>query len=125
MARRFDRITSDPARMNGQPCVRGMRLTVRRVVAAVALCPDREELKQEYPELEDEDTRQALEYAAESIADEIVARWQVDESLSAAEIPMLVAKSRKAALYPMLTGHRLPGGVGWAVEGHGQETLAG
>jgi uncharacterized protein (DUF433 family) len=73
MAHRFDRITSDPARMNGQPCIRGMRLTARRVVAAVALYPDREELKREYPELEDEDIRQALEYAAESIADEILA----------------------------------------------------
>jgi len=28
----FDRITSDPAKMNGQPCIRGMRLTVRRVI---------------------------------------------------------------------------------------------
>ncbi len=73
MAHRFDRITSDPARMNGQPCIRGMRLTARRVVAAVALYPDREALKREYPELEDEDIRQALEYAAESIADEILA----------------------------------------------------
>lgn len=69
----FDRIESDPARMNGQPCIRGMRLTVRRVVEAVALFPDREELKREYPELEDEDIRQALEYAAESVEDEIVA----------------------------------------------------
>ena len=34
---RFDRITWDPAQMNGRPCVRGMRLTVRPVVEAVAL----------------------------------------------------------------------------------------
>jgi uncharacterized protein (DUF433 family) len=73
MAHGFDRIESDPARMNGQPCIRGMRLTVRRVVAAVALYPDRAELKREYPELEDEDIRQALEYAAESVEDQIVA----------------------------------------------------
>ena len=73
MAHRFDRITTDPARMNGQPCIRGMRITARRVVAAVALYPDRDELKREYPELEDEDIRQALEYAAECIADEILA----------------------------------------------------
>lgn len=58
--------------MNGQPCIRGMRLTARRVVAAVALYPDREGLKREYPELEDDDIRQALEYAAESISDEIL-----------------------------------------------------
>jgi uncharacterized protein (DUF433 family) len=72
MPQQFDRITSDPARMNGQPCIRGMRLTVRRVVEAVALYADREELKREYPELEDEDIRQALEYAAESLDDQVI-----------------------------------------------------
>ncbi|MBP9892567.1 MAG: DUF433 domain-containing protein [Planctomycetes bacterium] len=66
----FDRITVDPARMNGQPCVRGMRLTVKRVLALLALYPDRAELKREYPELEDADIRQVLEFAAASIADE-------------------------------------------------------
>jgi len=60
----FDRITCEPARMNGQPCIRGLRLTVRRVLLAMAVHPDREELRKEYPELEDEDIRQALEYAA-------------------------------------------------------------
>ena len=60
----FDRITSDPAIMNGQPCIRNLRLTVRRVVEAVALYPDRKELFSEYPELEEEDIRQALEFAA-------------------------------------------------------------
>lgn len=62
MANRFDRITSDAARMNGQPSIRGMRLTVRRVVEAAALYPDREELRREYPELEDEDIREALAF---------------------------------------------------------------
>jgi len=66
----FDRITIDQARMNGQPCVRDLRLTVRRVVEACALYPDRAELKQEYPELEDEDIRQALAFAAANLPDE-------------------------------------------------------
>jgi len=39
----FDRITVDPARMNGQPCVRNMRLTVRRVVELAAFYQDREQ----------------------------------------------------------------------------------
>ncbi|MEA2079389.1 MAG: DUF433 domain-containing protein [Pseudomonadota bacterium] len=69
---KFDRITIDPEVMNGQPCIRGMRLTVRRVVDAVALYPDREELKNEYPELEDEDIRQALEFAANNLDDQII-----------------------------------------------------
>ena len=60
----LDRIRRDPKRMNGQPCIRDLRLTVRRVLEALATYPDRQELKREYPELEDEDIRQALEYAA-------------------------------------------------------------
>ncbi|HUX17068.1 MAG TPA: DUF433 domain-containing protein [Phycisphaerae bacterium] len=65
----FDRITYDPGRLNGQPCIRNLRLTVRRVVEAVALYPDREELRRQYPELQDEDIRQALEYAAAMLDD--------------------------------------------------------
>jgi len=65
----FDRITSEPDRMNGQPCIRNLRLTVRRVLEAMATYPDREELRREYPELEDEDLRQALEYAAACLDD--------------------------------------------------------
>ena len=68
----FDRITSDPAKLNGQPCIRGMRLTVRRVLEALATYPDREELRAQYPELEDEDIRQALEYAAANLDDKVV-----------------------------------------------------
>lgn len=67
----FDRITINPNQMNGQPCIRGMRLTVRRVVQLVALYPDRVELKREFPELEDEDIRQALEYAAAAVEDRV------------------------------------------------------
>ena len=72
MARPLDRITANPAIMNGQPCLRGMRLTVRRVVEAVARYPDRNELKAEYPELEDEDIAQALDFAARSLDDQIL-----------------------------------------------------
>jgi uncharacterized protein (DUF433 family) len=59
----FDRITCNPNQMNGQPCIRGMRLTVRRVLEAVALYPNRDDLFRNYPELEPEDVRQALEYS--------------------------------------------------------------
>ena len=72
MNKPFDRITVDPDVMNGRPCIRGMRLTVRRVVEAVALYPDRSELRQEYPELEDDDIRQALEFAAGNLDDEVL-----------------------------------------------------
>jgi uncharacterized protein (DUF433 family) len=68
----FDRITIDPARMNGDPCIRDLRLTVRRVLEALATYPDRAELKREYPELEDEDIRQALAFAATYLDDKIL-----------------------------------------------------
>jgi uncharacterized protein (DUF433 family) len=67
----FDRITVDPKQMNGQPCIRGMRLTVRRVVEVQSLYPNREELFREYPELQEEDIQQALEFAAASLEDVI------------------------------------------------------
>lgn len=69
---RLDRITMDAARMNGEPCIRDLRLTVRRVLEALATYPDRTELKREYPELEDEDIRQALAFAAALIDDKIL-----------------------------------------------------
>ncbi|MDZ4778915.1 MAG: DUF433 domain-containing protein [Planctomycetia bacterium] len=69
---KLDRITIDPAVVNGQPCIRGTRLTVRRVLEALALYPDREELKREYPGLADEDIAQALAYAAANLDDRTV-----------------------------------------------------
>lgn len=66
---KFDRIHRDPARMNGQPTVRDLRLTVRRVVELAALYPNRDEFRREYPELEDEDIQQALSFAASYLED--------------------------------------------------------
>lgn len=72
MARKLDGITINPAIMNGQPCIRGMRLTVRRVLEAAAVYSDRNELMREYPELEDKDIVQALDFAARSLDDQIL-----------------------------------------------------
>jgi len=69
---KLDRITVDPAIMNGQPCIRGMRLTVRRVLEALATYPNRVDVMREYPELEEEDIRQALEWAACTLDDEVM-----------------------------------------------------
>lgn len=66
----FDRITVNPEQMGGQPCVRALRLTVRRVLEAIATYPDRQDLFTEYPELEEEDIKQILEFAAANISDE-------------------------------------------------------
>ncbi|MGK7904189.1 MAG: DUF433 domain-containing protein [Hormoscilla sp.] len=69
---KLDRITSNPGRMNGQPCIRNMRLTVRRVIELLATYPDREELYREFPELEEEDIQQALIFASTYLDDRIV-----------------------------------------------------
>jgi uncharacterized protein (DUF433 family) len=65
----FNRITVEPGKCGGKPCIRGMRITVRRVLDMVATYPNRADLFLEYPELEEEDIRQALEYAATLVND--------------------------------------------------------
>jgi uncharacterized protein (DUF433 family) len=66
---KLDRITVEPGKMDGQPCIRGTRLTVRRVVEIVADYTNREEIRLDYPALGDEDIRQALLYAAAAVED--------------------------------------------------------
>ena len=72
MMSQLDRITVDPSVLAGQPCIRGMRLPVRRVIEALALYPNRNELLSEYPELEDEDICQALAFAAGFLDNQII-----------------------------------------------------
>lgn len=63
----FDRITIEPGKLGGQPCIRGMRITVRRVLEILATYTDRLELFEDYPDLQEEDLRQALEFAAATV----------------------------------------------------------
>lgn len=60
----FTRITSDPAKMAGVPCIRGLRFPVATVVAMVADGMTNEEILAEHPDLEAEDISEALRYAA-------------------------------------------------------------
>ncbi len=69
---KLDRITINPTQMNGQPCIRNMRLTVQRVLELLALYPNRDELFREYPELEEADIQQVLAYATASIDDQVI-----------------------------------------------------
>ena len=68
---KLDRITCNPKILNGQPTIRGMRLSVRRVIEALALYPNWDDLRREYPELEPDDIRQALEFAARNLDDSV------------------------------------------------------
>lgn len=67
----FDRITFDPKIMGGRACIRGMRITVSLVVNLVANGMANDEILREYPILEAEDIRQALQYAASLAAEEV------------------------------------------------------
>jgi uncharacterized protein (DUF433 family) len=59
----FDRITVEPGKCGEQPCIRGMRITVRRVLELRATYLDQFAGFAEYPFPEPEDLRQALRYA--------------------------------------------------------------
>lgn len=62
----FKRITIDPDKMGGVPCIRGLRIPVATVVGMVADGMSEEEILAAYPDLEQGDIREALYYAAEA-----------------------------------------------------------
>ena len=57
-----DRITIEPGKMGGRPCIRGMRITVGTITGLLAAKKTREEILALYPYLEDEDITAALEF---------------------------------------------------------------
>jgi uncharacterized protein (DUF433 family) len=60
----LDRITMDPARMGGKPCIRGTRVTVGTIVGLVAEGYTPNDILKAYPYLEQADVQTALRYAA-------------------------------------------------------------
>ena len=60
----FARITVSPAQMGGVPCIRGLRIPVSTVVAMLADRMSEEEILRAYPDLEPDDIREALLFAA-------------------------------------------------------------
>jgi uncharacterized protein (DUF433 family) len=67
----FDRITADPNILGGKACIRGMRISVSLIINLLANGLSQAELLNEYPDLEPEDIRQALQYAA----------WTADDAI--------------------------------------------
>ena len=63
----FTRITVNPRQMGGVPCIRGLRVPVATVVGLVADGMSDAEILEAYPDLEPDDIRQALHYAAEAV----------------------------------------------------------
>lgn len=60
----LERITFNPRIMAGQACIRGMRIPVSLIVNLVANGKPFEEILSEYPDLELDDIKQSLQYAA-------------------------------------------------------------
>jgi len=71
----LNRITFNPAVMGGKPTIRGMRVTVGTIVGLVAAGYATADVLAAYPNLAEEDIRQALMYAA----------WRVEE----VELPLV------------------------------------
>ena len=61
----LDRITVEPGKRGGKPCVRGLRITVYDVLGWLAAGMTEQEILADYPELITEDIRACLAYAAE------------------------------------------------------------
>ncbi len=67
----FNRITFDSNVMGGRACIRGLRVTVSLILNLIANGMTAPDIVKEYPYLEEQDVRQALQYAA-WLADETV-----------------------------------------------------
>ena len=63
----FARITADSARMGGVPCIRNVRIPVATVVDMVADGMSTGEILKAYPDLDPDDIREALRFAAEAV----------------------------------------------------------
>ena len=65
----WTRITTDPQQMDGVPCIRGLRIPVSTIVGMIAEGVPEAEILEAYPDLEAEDLREVLRYAAEAVSE--------------------------------------------------------
>lgn len=64
---KFTRITVSPHQMGGVPCIRGLRIPVATVVGMIADGMTTDDILHGFPDLEKDDIREALQYAAEAL----------------------------------------------------------
>ena len=69
---RFNRITLNPDKCFGKPCIRGLRMPVASILGYLSSGMTVEEILKEWPELEREDILQALGYAAWAMEERVV-----------------------------------------------------
>ena len=63
----LDRITAEPGKMGGRPCIRGLRIRVIYVLEMLAGGATQAEILADFPYLEADDIRAALLYAARNV----------------------------------------------------------
>jgi len=68
----LSRITINPKIMLGKPTIRGMRITVEQILRALSGGVSKQELLEEYPELEKEDFQAVFAYATWLVEEEQV-----------------------------------------------------
>jgi len=64
MSSEFTRITINPRQMDGEPCIRGLRIPVATVVGMLSEGMENAEVLKAYPDLETEDLQEALRFAS-------------------------------------------------------------
>jgi uncharacterized protein (DUF433 family) len=69
---RFNRITLDPDKCFGKPCIRGLRMPVASILSYLASGMSIDDILREWPELEREDIDQALAYASWAMEERVV-----------------------------------------------------
>ncbi|MEK7277001.1 MAG: DUF433 domain-containing protein [Chloroflexota bacterium] len=69
---KFNRITLDPDKCFGKPCIRGLRMPVASILSYLSSGMTVDEVLKEWPELEREDIYQALGYAAGAMEERVV-----------------------------------------------------
>ncbi|MCK1737190.1 hypothetical protein CWO91_04885 [Bradyrhizobium genosp. SA-3] len=73
MSELLARITVDPQRMHGRPCIRDLRITVADVLGLLSAGQSRESILEDYPYLEEADIDAVLAYAARQVDHPIIA----------------------------------------------------
>lgn len=73
MSQLLDRITVNPQQCGGRPCIRGMRIRVIDILDLYAAGLSSQEILAEMPDLEMDDLRAALQYAARRLGHPVIA----------------------------------------------------
>ena len=68
----FKRITTNPGQMGGVPCLRGLRIPVATIVALVAEGQTTQDILALYPDLDADEVREALLFAAEAVRERVL-----------------------------------------------------